>query len=675
MFAAVGGFRYYDIAGGDPYWTYVSLLQNFEYPLTGTKDLSINNFQPMITGSARPSIRSPFSAGNGGSYKFDTATSSQIIIPNSSVFNAGSNNFTAELWAYIPAFPANNTELFAIATNSATTGQATCRIVVQTNGSVFFLCNNASNGWINTSTTAAGVITAGSWFHYAAVRNGNTFTLYINGVSRLTYTYSGVVGYLTSSTTHLGNLPVGTGFTGASNCYITNARWVNGTAVYTSGFTPPTSPLTVIANTGLLMTFAEIGTHANSVFSDTSINGFLPVTTGTVRYSGLSPFTNSYPGSIRFYGTSYLTVATNAAFTYGTGDFTIEFWFRTSTTGTTRYLVDQRNAGVANAVIPTIYIDSSNNIQYYVSGANRISSGTTIVLDTWYHVAVARTGTSTKMFINGFQQGATYTDSNNYAASRVTMASAGDAAGSYFTGYMTNIRLSKGFCYYTSDFVPSTTPLTPSATYTSLLYTNGGFNDLSNYGQPITNVVYPGTLTNMVASSTSISATQKKWGTQSSYYSGGQQLVVDDASLRFGTGDFTIEGWVYRNAIGVTHSIIGKGTLAAGWSLQINTSNQLIWSSGASVIKTSTTTIPANTWTYFAISRSGTTGYMFINGTQEGATFTDSTNYTQTNSMLIGVDRGLANPLIGYLDDMRITTGICRYFASFPAPSASFPTN
>ena len=66
---------------------------------------------------------------------------------------------------------------------------------------------------------------------------------------------------------------------------------------------------------------------------------------------------------------------------------------------------------------------------------------------------------------------------------------------------------------------------------------------------------------------------------------------------------------------------------------------------------------------------------MFINGTQEGATFTDNTNYNQTNNMIVGADRSGANGLVGYLDDVRITTGVCRYTATFTAPTSSFPTN
>jgi hypothetical protein len=91
-------------------------------------------------------------------------------------------------------------------------------------------------------------------------------------------------------------------------------------------------------------------------------------------------------------------------------------------------------------------------------------------------------------------------------------------------------------------------------------------------------------------------------------------------------------------------------------------------------VKTSTTTIAATTWTYFAWTRSGSTNYMFIDGTQEGATFSDSTTFGQTAALLIGSD-GVNTTLQGYMDEVRITKGVARYTSSFTAPTSAFPTS
>jgi hypothetical protein len=684
MFAWRDNYISYNGASGDPYWNNVSFLQNYEYPSVSAVDTSTNNFVPALAGTARPSSFSPFSAGNGGSYRLDGTTATQFMFPNSTDYNAGTNNFTIECWVYLPAALSATTELFNIGSTQASAGQATCRLALTTARACYFLCNNAAGtGWINTGTSSVAVA-IGAWTHIAGVRNGSNFTLYINGVSRLTYTSAVSVGYLGDScASRLGNTPSGTTFTGATNIFITNARFVNGTAVYTAGFTPSTSPLTAITNTKILVTCQNEGASLNSVFTDYSVNAATVTPSGTPTFSGLSPFTNSYPGSINLVraSTQYLTVATNAAFTYATGDFTIETWVKFTSVSITQYIIDQRNSGTATAIIPTIYVDSATNtVRYYVNGADVITGTTAVTTGTWYHVAISKSSGSTKLFINGTQEGSTYTDSNNYAASRVSIGSDGSNSGtSLLNGQITNVRLSKGFAYYTSNFTPSTTPLSSNATYTSLLLPANGFSDLSTNGQLVTTPSYPGTVTISTTpfmQTSVITKSNYKFGTQSSYYSlNGYQTIVDNTSLRLGTGDFTIEAWVYRLQSGVAHSIICKGATTTGWILQINSSNQLIWTSGTTVLKTSTTTISSGVWTYVTITRSGTTGYMFIDGTQEGSTYTDNTNYNQTTNMFIGCNRANTSGLYGYLDDVRITKDVARYTASFTAPTSQLPTS
>jgi hypothetical protein len=373
----------------------------------------------------------------------------------------------------------------------------------------------------------------------------------------------------------------------------------------------------------------------------------------------------------------YLSAPTVANFTYSTGDFTIECWVRFTTVGTQQFIIDQRNSGTATAIIPTIYLETTTAIVYYVNGAARITGAATRVANTWYHIAVARSGTSTKLFVNGAQDGTTYSDTNNYAASRFIAGSQANTVGVYLNGYMTGIRLSKGIARYTATFTVPSTPITSTDTYDSLIVqaNNGGFFDLSNNGQLITNIA---TTISTTYNTNQITPVQKKFGTQSflSSISGQYQTISNASTLQFGTGDFTIECWVYRSVAGSNHTIMSKGssTGPTGFVLYINTSNQLLYGN-SSILKTSTTTIPATTWTYVAITRSGTTGYMFINGTLEGAGYSDTYNYNQTDTLRIGIDRSTINGLVGYLDDIRITTGVCRYTATFSAPSTAFPTS
>lgn len=674
MFAFRGNYISYNgmETAGDPYWNSVVFAQNFEYPTPISSTITSVAIDTSTTAATVTVVNSPVASAltpvtGGGSVKFGSSTSNgYLTLPtNTTKYNVVSGvDFTLECWAYPLSTPNGGALISAfypggpgIALGFGNGGS----------GSTLFF-GYYTTSWNLVSASTPATLTLNAWSHIAVARVGSTVTIYVNG----SVAGSGSLGgsYTANNGLVIGRRWDTAGAVSYFDGYISNVRYVNGTAVYTGAFTPPTTPLTAVTNTVLLMTFnytqgiakANNGSYAGT---DLSTNGFTP--TGSAAFSGLSPFTNTYPGSFNFLSSSLqsLIVATNAAFTYGTSDFTMECWVKFTTVGTQQFIIDQRNSGTATAVIPTIYLDSTNVIVYYVNGAARITGTQTITTDTWYHVAVSKSSGSTKLFVGGVQDGSTYSDSNNYAASRVVVGTNAASAANYLNGYVTNVRLVKGTAVYTSNFTPSTIPLT-AITNTSLLLTNvGGFQDISPQGQLIaTGTAYPNLVNNIY-----------KFGTQSSnYVASNSQAVLNQTYLPFGTNDFTIECWVYRSAAGTLHSIVSKGTSTVGWSLQINSSNQLIWTSQSTILRTSTTTIPATTWTHIAISRSGTTGYMFINGTQQGATFTDSSDYNQLNNMYIGTDRVGINGLNGYLDDIRITNGVCRYNANFTAPTTTFLT-
>jgi len=115
---------------------------------------------------------------------------------------------------------------------------------------------------------------------------------------------------------------------------------------------------------------------------------------------------------------------------------------------------------------------------------------------------------------------------------------------------------------------------------------------------------------------------------------------------------------------------MAKGS--AGWQIQTDGSSHIQFAVNGTAIMTSTATVSANTWTYFAVSRSGTTAYLFVNGTLQTST-SNSTNFNQTDVLRIGSGSGLGGAMTGYLDSIRLTKGICRYTATFSAPTSSFP--
>jgi len=204
-----------------------------------------------------------------GGYSNFFDSSDNIVVPGSSVFNFGSNSFTLECWIY-PASIGAITQCILDAWNNAPT-----RFLLRINSGVLqFYANPGSSININYTLPAAN-----QWYHVACVRNGTNFRLYVDGVSRGTpITNAGTIAANTNSWT----------ISRSGETYgglISDVRIVNGTAVYTNDFTPPTTPLEPIANTSLL-------TCQSSQFEDNSINRFnLTVTGATI--SSNTPYSGS----------------------------------------------------------------------------------------------------------------------------------------------------------------------------------------------------------------------------------------------------------------------------------------------------------------------------------------------------------------------------------------------
>ena len=190
-----------------------------------------------------------------------------------------------------------------------------------------------------------------------------------------------------------------------------------------------------------------------------------------------------------------------------------------------------------------------------------------------------------------------------------------------------------------------------------------------------------------------ISTTQSKFGSSSAYFDGtGDYIDAGGSSLRSvcDSGDFAIELWFYQDSRSSWTSLITNyGTGNGGWAVYINNDspNQVYWwhynGSGWVYLNYSQgtrTTITLDTWHHLAITRSGNTWRLFLNGIQED-TITDSNNITASNGAVhnglrLGtINAGLDYPLHGYIDDVRITNGDARYTSNFTPPTTAHLTS
>ena len=648
-------------AATDPYFNQTVLLLND----TGTNgaqnntfiDSSTNNFTITRNGNATQGSVNPYQPTGYWSNYFDgTGDYLDVVGTNGSAnFTFGTGNVTIECWVYHNSITGyqNYYRTQGSVANAA-------YLFRQITGTLEWYVFNASGSLLMSATSATGALVANTWYHIAAVRSGNTHTFYVNGQASgtpVTASYSAPAPQqdigIGREKFNLENM----------NGYISNHRVVKGTAVYTANFTPSTLPLTAISGTVLLTCqdnrFKDNSSNNYSLTSvgNTATNHFNPLPP-TASYSGAT-----YGGSGYFDGTGDYLNTSGANLAAGTGDFTWECWVYVAGASGYQTFIDSRNGttnaglyfGLNTGTLTPIIFNQTTLI---------FTSSINIVANAWNHVALVRNSGTIVVYINGVSGGSL---ANSYTLSSTTCG-----IGSYFTsgnplsGYLSNIRVVNGTAVYTSAFTPPTAPVT-AITNTQLLLnaTNAGIYDATALNDMET------------VGNAQVSTTQYKWGASSMKFDGtGDWLLFpNNVNITLNQAVFTIEGWIYLNAVGSARGIVGKGTGTTGWLLSTNSSNQVVFTDTTTAI-TSTGTLSVSTWYHIAVVRSGTgtnQTKIYINGTNDG-TGTSATNFSQTNSMYVGADRTGGSAFNGYIEDLRVTKGIARYTANFTAPTAAFPT-
>jgi hypothetical protein len=126
-------------------------------------------------------------------------------------------------------------------------------------------------------------------------------------------------------------------------------------------------------------------------------------------------------------------------------------------------------------------------------GGNITFSGATMSTNTWYHVALVRSGSTIKLYFNGTANATTSTNSSSIGNGAFTVGFLSGGYG-YFAGNVSNVRVSNS-AVYTGNFTPSTSALTTTANTVALLpLTATPFTDSSTNALTVTNTgtVVPG---------------------------------------------------------------------------------------------------------------------------------------------------------------------------------------
>lgn len=215
--------------------------------------------------------------------------------------------------------------------------------------------------------------------------------------------------------------------------------------------------------------------------------------------------------------------------------------------------------------------------------------------------------------------------------------------------------------------VESGIPTDPFFLQVSLLLhmngTNGGTTFLDNSPFPSAIQVFGGATT---------STAQVKFGTASYLgVTGGYLTTTTNNPFAFGTADYTIECWIRTTSFASQQNILYIANLT-GAGFVINTSGQIVFILGNNN-RIVSSIIPLNQWVHFAQTRQTSVTRMFINGVLQATTYNDATNYTASGTLWTIGASGATGPIVGNIDDLRITKNICRYTANFTPPIAQFP--
>jgi len=189
---------------------------------------SKNNLQT-VGGAAISTAQSKF---GGSSMAFD-GSGDYLLSPFSQINRINTTgNFTIEFWAYFNTVGADQR---LIGWDNNTTGLVIA-IYTNTTGNLAYYLSSTGTSWNIATAVSIGGIVVNTWYHIALVRNGSTFTPYINGVAGTATTSSAT---LASSTLPFSIGAVGNGQS-PFNGYIDDFRITRGLARYTASFTPPT---------------------------------------------------------------------------------------------------------------------------------------------------------------------------------------------------------------------------------------------------------------------------------------------------------------------------------------------------------------------------------------------------------------------------------------------------
>jgi len=562
--------------------------------------------------------------GFDGVVKFDGA--GDYLSFNGSSIDFGTGDFTVEAFVYH-------------------TGGNDDTIISDQNGFTFTYGNSGKLRFYHANGSNAVDATVNfikhRWVHVVVVRSSNTLTFYQDGNAVGSHAYNIDIA-ANSTTTYIGKYFGGTiqDFAGL----ISNLRVIQGTALYTANFIPPSAPLTNVTNTKLLC--------CNSSTSATAAT----VTPGTITANGNAAATrNELTGSMVLAVPGIKLENTNTELvTNGTFDSDNSSWNGTgiseyhnsfTTSQSNGYLILNSNTTSGSLYGVSQNVTTVNGTRYTLSfdivggtgnGSIRVENGSS-GSNVRTTVSGLGVGSHSFSFIAGDQ-----------SVSRVFLGRDGSTnGGTNATVHYDNVSVKEAIPVrdYSADIKGSGTNKTLTATGNAGVgYELGGY-----YGSAMT---FDGTSDTLT--------------------------TTDNISdYNFGTGDFTVETWFKKDANGsngydglaqLYNTPNGSGT--NGWFLEISATRGILFYSddgtGYSLQFNGASSVNLGQWQHLAICRENNVATMFLNGVAVSVLTNFNSNITGGTTLRLGTYGSSSNFYFnGDIQDFRVYKGLAKYKGGF----------
>lgn len=640
-------------------------------------DASTNHGTATINGAATmSSVKKKFGVA---SYYGDGNTADYITFPASSDWNFGTADFTVDCWVYMLDW------LGPYATNwvwgnGATYYENAALGLYYNGGGSYLLFNKGGVGNTDVAAGPEGDFLNG-WHHIAVVRSGNTITLYQDGIAGTPKDVTGVTLGIAADV-----FSIGYGAHAAVYLYygyIDEFRVSKGIARWTHEFVPPRAPYRSDANTSLLLHFNTpngLTTIRDEHGGDSSSYENLPTYIGTAqldtvqsKFGGGSLLLNGSSDSVSFPDSSI--------YNFKGEDWTVDCWIRLNSTSGQNAIIGKY--GDAPSGYSWYLIISSGTLWqagYSTTGSDFTTTNFTdsgISANIWYHIAWVRKGQTLQLFKDGVLVGGYAIGADNVYNNSAVSLKIGDlsqtAAHYWFNGWIEELRISNGVARWDAAYTLPTSEYVVDGSTTLLCHFNGADGQQTYTSDDV------GARVATFGSTAQLKTAQKKFGATSLWFDGNSDYIEFPASgdWALGTNDFTIDFWVMLTAYpgaGARAGVVTNG--GSYWYLSLYEESGLyywsLYDGQVGPVIDSLTYISLNTWHHVALTRSGNVWSWYQDGIRLGSSVT-ATNNLMDGGNALRLGSITTSYLSGYLDELRISTGVVRWAMSgFTPPQRAF---